>query len=109
VICSILSESFALPSRAGVLGDVLRQVLAEHPEAGGFLPSEPSCLGHRLLLDSLAGNSLAPASRLLSAFAGDDESVLASEVFSKAPADFDAKIRVAVANGDILLSLPGAA
>jgi hypothetical protein len=79
-------------------------VLSEHPDAHDFLPLEASCLGHRLLLDSLSGKPPVPASRLLSSLASDDAAVLTSEVFSKAPPDFDAKVPVAVVNGDVLLS-----
>jgi hypothetical protein len=106
VVYAILSESFAVPSRAGVLGDVLRELLSEHPEAAEFLPSAPSCAGHLLLLGALAGNAAPPASRLLASFATDDEALLASEVYSKAPPDFDAKVSMSVANGDVLLSAP---
>jgi hypothetical protein len=103
VVDALLDAVFALPSRAAVLAEVVCLVVSEHPEARDYLPSDPSCAGHRLLLDFLSGKAPEPASRLLSALEKDDVKAFASELFSKQPVNFDAKVEVAVANGDVLL------
>jgi hypothetical protein len=81
VIEVLLCESFALPSRSGLLGEVLRLIIAEHPEVRTFLPRDASCAGHRLLLKSLSDESPPVASVLLLSLVNDDVGALASNVF----------------------------
>jgi hypothetical protein len=108
VVGAILSESFALPSRAGVLADVLQLIISERPEVRGLLPSEGSCAGHRILLEALSGKKPQPANPAVSALLRDNVQALASEIFATAPANFDAETAVAIANGDVLPSSPSA-